>query len=229
MPLYCSNTGSTALREAEVQQPITAAHLSFTRSFLAFSAKVGQSEAPSSWMYLILRPSTPPAALICSIASFSACTDPVSEIAIVPVTECRMPTVTSLSVTASPVVLTVEVAGPAPKDGRGIMASAGIAAIPISNWPRSGDFRPFLVSSDMSTPLIWFEDTRWVRRRMARFVQRTDTQDCVYCTAKARRRLYAGSCEGQDEACGRTAAREEFESGRAAADRPRQAPVQPVG
>ena len=43
MPLYCSNTGSTALREAEVQQPITAAHLSLTSSFLAFSAKVGQS------------------------------------------------------------------------------------------------------------------------------------------------------------------------------------------
>ena len=27
MPLYCSNTGSTALRDAEVQQPMTAAHL----------------------------------------------------------------------------------------------------------------------------------------------------------------------------------------------------------
>jgi hypothetical protein len=39
MPLYCSNTGSTALREADVQQPITEAHLSCTRSFFAFSAK----------------------------------------------------------------------------------------------------------------------------------------------------------------------------------------------
>src|SRR6266700_1430643 len=85
MPLYCSNTGSTALREAEVQQPITAAHLSLTSSFFAFSAKVGQSLAPSSWMNLILRPSTPPDALICSIASFSASTDPVSLIAMVPV------------------------------------------------------------------------------------------------------------------------------------------------
>ena len=60
MPLYCSNTGSTALREAEVQQPITDATLSLTSSFFAFSAKVGQSLAPSSWMNLILRPSTPP-------------------------------------------------------------------------------------------------------------------------------------------------------------------------
>src|SRR4029077_6942863 len=130
MPLYCSNTGNTALREAEVQQPITAAHLSLTRSFFAFSANVGQSEAPSSWMNLILRPSTPPAALICSIASFSASTDPVSLIAIVPVTECKMPTVTSVSVTANPVVLTTDVAGPAPNDGRVSNDMAGSAAIP---------------------------------------------------------------------------------------------------
>ena len=49
-------TGSTALRDAEVQQPMIAATLSLTSSFLAFSAKVGQSLAPSSWMNLILRP-----------------------------------------------------------------------------------------------------------------------------------------------------------------------------
>ena len=58
-------------------------------------------------------------ALIWSMASCSAWMEPVSEIAIVPVAECRMPTVTSVSVTASPVVLTAAVAGPAPKDGRG--------------------------------------------------------------------------------------------------------------
>src|SRR6202012_2341991 len=125
MPLYCSNTGSTALREAEVQQPITAAHLSLTRSFLAFSAKVGQSLAPSSWTNLILRPSTPPCALICSIASFSASTDPVSLIAMVPVTECRMPTVTSVSVTARPVVLTADVGGTSANDGVGSSDNAG--------------------------------------------------------------------------------------------------------
>src|SRR6266851_6250205 len=146
MPLYCSNTGSTALREAEVQQPITAAHLSLTSSFFAFSAKVGQSLAPSSWMNLILRPSTPPAALICSIASFSASTDPVSLIDMVPVTECRMPTVTSVSVTARPVVLTTEVGGPAPKDGRGSIDSAGKAAIPAKSLRREGAHPPNLLS-----------------------------------------------------------------------------------
>src|ERR1700722_12862653 len=157
MPLYCSNTDNTALREAEVQQPITAAHLSLTSSFFAFSAKVGQSLAPSSWTNLILRPSTPPCSLICSMASFSASTDPVSLIAIVPVTECRIPTVTSVSVTASPVVLTAEVAGTSAKDGRGSSEMAGNAAIPMSSLRRSGDCRPRLISSDMSTPLL-FED-----------------------------------------------------------------------
>src|SRR5690242_6021044 len=182
MPLYCSNTGSTALREAEVQQPITEAHLSLTSSFFAFSAKVGQSEAPSSWMNLILRPSTPPMALICSMASFSASTDPVSEIAIVPVTEWRMPTVTSVSVTARPVVLTADVAGPAPKDGRGSIVMAGKAAMPIKSFRRNGDCRPCLVSSDMSTPLV--RGLGVGQTRLARIVQRTDTWDRVYCTAK---------------------------------------------
>ncbi len=70
----------------------------------------------------------------------------------VPVTECRMPTVTSVSVTARPVVLTAEVAGTSAKDGRGSIDMAGNAAIPINSLRRSGDCRPGLVSSDMSTP-----------------------------------------------------------------------------
>src|ERR1700712_5793343 len=157
MPLYCSMTGSTALREAEVQQPMIAATLSLTSSFLAFSAKVGQSLAPSSWMILILRPRIPPASLICAIASFSDSIEPVSEIAIVPVAECRMPQVTSVSVTARPVVLIAEVAGVSAKDGRGSMVRAGIAAIPISSLRRNADCSPCLFSSDMVTPLV-FED-----------------------------------------------------------------------
>src|ERR1700744_502757 len=189
MPLYCSNTGSTALRDADVQQPMTAAHLSLTCSFLAFSANVGQSLAPSSWTNLILRPSTPPDALICSIASFSASTEPVSLIAIVPVTECRMPTVTSVSVTARPVVLTTEVAGTSANDGRGSIDMAGSAAIPMSSLRRSGDCRPRLISSDMSTP--FFVRGRAIgQTRIAEIVQCTDTQDRVYCTAKLRRRFW---------------------------------------
>jgi hypothetical protein len=90
-----------------------AATWSFSSSFFAFSAKVGQSLAPSSWMNLIWRPSTPPMALIWSIASFSASWAPVSLIAIVPVREWRIPTVTVSSVTARPVVFTFDVGGPA--------------------------------------------------------------------------------------------------------------------
>src|SRR6476469_5988731 len=195
MPLYCSMTGSTALRDAEVQQPMIAATLSLTSSFLAFSAKVGQSLAPSSWMNLILRPSTPPAALICSMASFSASIEPVSEMAMVPVAECRMPTVTSVSVTARPVVLTAEVAGACAKDARGSIVMAGKAAIPINNLRRSGDNRPLFASSDMSTPLL-FEDTRLVPLGWLEFVQRKHTQDRVYCTAKYRRRLLVRNLRG---------------------------------
>src|SRR3954467_1797758 len=229
MPLYCSITGSTALRDAEVQQPMIAAILSLTRSFLAFSANVGQSLAPSSWMNLILRPSTPPAALICSIASFSAWIEPVSEIAIVPVAECRMPTVTSVSVTASPVVLTAEVAGTSAKDGRGSMASAGSAAAPINSLRRNGDFRPRSISSDMRTPFVLLGSwTAWSAGRMARFVHCTDTQDCVYCTAKARRRLCVWN-DGGGATWRQNRSGSGVHSGRAAADRPRQAPVQSVG
>ena len=94
-----------------------------------------------------------------------------------------MPTVTSVSVTARPVVLTAEVAGVSAQADRGSSEMAGIAAIPISSLRRSGDFRPRLISSDMSTP-FWFEDTLSGQARIAEFVQCTDTQDRVYCTAK---------------------------------------------
>src|ERR1700730_1967576 len=217
MPLYCSTTGSTALRDAEVQQPMIAATLSLTRSFLAFSAKVGQSLAPSSWMNLILRPRMPPAALICSIASFSDSIEPVSEIAIVPVAECRMPTVTSVSVTARPVVLTAEVAGTSAKDGRGSIDMAGNAAIPISSLRRSGDCRPRLISSDMSTPLM-FEDALLVGRGLLRL-----------CSAQIRKIAYIAPQNSDvgfsDRILQAVRRGSGVQIGRAAADRPRQAPV----
>ena len=87
-----SKTGSTALRLAEVQQPKTTATLSLEISFLDFSAKVGQSEAPSSTIGSSFIFMTPPAALISSIASSVASRTETSEIAIVPLSECRTPT-----------------------------------------------------------------------------------------------------------------------------------------
>ena len=73
------------------------------------------------------------------MASFSASTEPVSLIAIVPVTECRMPTVTVSSVTARPVVLTAAVAGVAARAARGRSPAIGRAAIPIRSLRRSGE------------------------------------------------------------------------------------------
>src|SRR5215813_2359141 len=63
-----------------------------------------------------------------------------------------MPTVTSVSVTARPVVLTAEVAGVSAQADRGSNEMAGSAPIPAKSLRRSGDFRPLLISSDMSTP-----------------------------------------------------------------------------
>jgi hypothetical protein len=180
MPLYCSNTGSTALREAEVQQPMTAARLSCTKSFFAFSAKVGQSLAPSSWMNLILRPSTPPCALICSIASFSASTDPVSLIAIVPVTECKMPTVTSLSVTASPVVFTCAVGGASASANCGSIAVADNVAAPTRS-PRRVGVRRFPVS--FSEDMRRLDSAVVVARRSERDSLLESKTALIYCTA----------------------------------------------
>ena len=86
-PLWLSNTGTTAFLDAEVQQPNTVATLSFSRSFVAFSVKVALSEAPSSTMYSICFPRTPPAALISSMARISASLTEVSLIAMVPLKE----------------------------------------------------------------------------------------------------------------------------------------------
>src|SRR5690606_2022151 len=101
-PSYCtgyhsrallpSNTGSTALRLAEVQQPKTVATWSWEMSFCAFSANVSQSEAPSSITGWICLPRTPPLALISSIASSVASRTVTSLIAMVPLSECKIPT-----------------------------------------------------------------------------------------------------------------------------------------
>ncbi len=96
-------TGSTDLRDTLVQQPNTAETLSLLMSSRAFSAKSGQFEAGSTTTGSSFLPSTPPlafcSAMSMSIASFRV----VSEIAIVPESECRMPTLMVSSARAAPV------------------------------------------------------------------------------------------------------------------------------
>ena len=86
------NTGSTDLRDTEVQQPNTTATLSLLISSRAFSANSGQFEAGSTTTASSFLPSTPPflfcSSMSMSITSFSV----VSLMAMVPESECRMPT-----------------------------------------------------------------------------------------------------------------------------------------
>src|ERR1700680_4795493 len=85
------NTGSTDLRDTEVQQPKTTATLSLVMSSRAFSANFGQSEAGSTTTASSFLPSTPPF-LFCSSMSISITSlSVVSLIAMVPDSECRMP------------------------------------------------------------------------------------------------------------------------------------------
>src|SRR6267378_5434531 len=86
------NTGRTDLRDTEVQQPNTAATLSLLINSRAFSANSGQFEAGSTTTGSSFLPSRPPLALISSIAISAVFFSAVSEIAMVPDSECRMQT-----------------------------------------------------------------------------------------------------------------------------------------
>ena len=91
-PKCSSKTGFRALREAEVQQPKTVTTWSSLKSFSAFFAKISGSLAPSSSIILIFLPKMPPASLISLIARSSESRTGFSLIAIVPVRECKIPT-----------------------------------------------------------------------------------------------------------------------------------------
>ena len=92
MPLSSLNTGSTDLRDTEVQQPNTATTLSLVISSRAFSANSGQFDAGSTTTASSFLPSRPPF-LFCSSISISMTSfSVVSLIAMVPESECRMPT-----------------------------------------------------------------------------------------------------------------------------------------
>src|ERR1051326_3198097 len=92
MLLSSLNTGSTYLRDTEVQQPNTAETLSWLTSSRAFSANNGQFEAGSTTTASSFLPSRPPC-LFCSAISISMTSlSVVSLIAMVPDREWRMPT-----------------------------------------------------------------------------------------------------------------------------------------
>ncbi len=86
------NTGSTDLRLTLVQQPNTTATCWLAIRSRAFSAKSGQSEAGSTTTGSSCLPSRPPLAFCSSISISITSFSVVSEIAMVPESECRMPT-----------------------------------------------------------------------------------------------------------------------------------------
>src|SRR5215216_5127124 len=125
MLLSSLNTGSTDLRDTEVQQPKTTATCSLVRSSRAFSANSGQFDAGSMTTGSSLRPRTPPAALISSIVIRAASLSDVSLIAMVPDSECRIPTL------IGPESLALAGDGAA-----GVAAvAAAVAAVLFSAWP----------------------------------------------------------------------------------------------
>ncbi len=80
------------MRDTEVQQPNTTATLSWVINWRAFSANSGQFDAGSTTTGSSFLPSKPPLALISSTAINAVFFNAVSEIAMVPDNECRMPT-----------------------------------------------------------------------------------------------------------------------------------------
>src|SRR6187551_2725368 len=85
------NTGSTDLRDTEVQQPNTTATLSLVISSSAFSANSGQFDAGSTTTGSSFLPRTPPFLFCSSISMSMASFSVVSLIAMVPESECSTP------------------------------------------------------------------------------------------------------------------------------------------
>src|ERR1022692_2571694 len=97
-----SNTGSTDLRDTDVQQPNTTATLSFSSNSAAFSANSGQLEAGSTTTASSFLPSSPPFLFCSSIIIRTVSLSVVSLMAMVPESECSTPTLMVSAAEASP-------------------------------------------------------------------------------------------------------------------------------
>jgi hypothetical protein len=118
-------------------------------------------------------------------------TEPVSLIAMVPVTECRMPAVTSVSVTASPVLLTAAVGGASARANCGSIAAADRLAAPASSPRRVGVRRfPMVLSKDIRrldsamVVAIGASEPRSLNRRLRRNIAVQHTSIDVYAYAE---------------------------------------------
>src|SRR5580698_6353789 len=113
------NTGSTDLRETDVQQPNTTATLSLVINSRAFSANSGQLEAGSTTTASSFLPSTPPFLFCSSIRNRTVSFSVVSLMAMVPESEWSTPTLmVSSAALALPSVATPKVTPAAPTTQR---------------------------------------------------------------------------------------------------------------
>src|SRR5262249_25943464 len=107
----------TDFRDTDVQQPKTTATLSCSSSWRAFSAKSGQFDAGSTTTGCSWRPSRPPFLFCWSISISTVSLSVVSLIAIVPESECRMPTLIGPACMADPVRTTAAATSTATMNG----------------------------------------------------------------------------------------------------------------
>src|ERR1700723_4498991 len=91
MLLSSLNTGSTDLRDTDVQQPKTTETLSLLISSRAFSANSGQLDAGSTTTASSFLPRTPPFLFCSSIMNRTVSFSVVSLMAMVPESECSTP------------------------------------------------------------------------------------------------------------------------------------------
>src|SRR5690349_14828273 len=120
-------------------------------SFCAFSANVGQWEAPSSLMGLICLPSTPPEALISAIASFSESRTVTSLIAMVPESELSRPTLTVSPLTSIFAALSDDVPAASVFAPHAERATTAVSAAPPAR-KRRRRIRELLEPLDKPTP-----------------------------------------------------------------------------
>src|SRR5258706_12018677 len=171
MALLLSNTGSTDLRLTLVQQPNVTAHFSLTISSLAFSAKRSQFDAGSTTTGSIFFPITPPDELISSTAINTTSRSDVSEMAIVPLSECRIPILTVSSALASDVK--TNVSAKAHKNRRRLFMNdllllpwCGLARNPYHK-SRAGWSRRVIRCTSAHCPGNWFVTLQRLREQAA--------------------------------------------------------------
>src|SRR5262249_26088859 len=144
------NTGSTDLRDTDVQQPNTTETLSLLISSRAFSANSGQFEAGSTTTASSFLPSKPPFLFCSSISISTASLSVVSLIAIVPESEWSTPTLIVSSALA------------------GAVATNPIASAAVAASQRRGAGRNAAVWTDLNITNVPLSDAGSAKDRSAR-------------------------------------------------------------